>query len=101
MKIRNDNRAMLFDMLIAAGLAVVMLFAILTIGTYINGQISSSLVESFGEATERTALENLTVGTLENISAGFSNTIEVTIVAAIIVVITLPLMAIVAIKKIF
>ena len=101
MKIRNDNRAMLFDMLIAAGLAVVMLFAILTIGTYINGQISSSLVESFGEATTRTALENDTVFTLENISAGFGNTIEVTIVAAIIVVITLPLMAIVAIKKIF
>jgi len=88
-------------MLVAAGMAVIMLFAILTIGTYINGQISSSLVESFGEATGRTALQNRTVGTLENISAGFDNTVEVVVVAAIIVVVTLPLMAVVAIKKIF
>lgn len=92
---------MLFNMLIAAGLAVIMLFCILTIGVYINGQISSSLVESFGEATGRTVLENRTVNTLTNISVGFDNTVEVVVVAAIIVVITLPLMAVVAIKKIF
>ena len=92
---------MLFNMLVAAGLAIIMLFAILTIGTYINGQISSSLVESFGAAASRTALENRTVGTLTNISIGFDNTVEVVVVAAIIVVVTLPLMAVVALKKIF
>ena len=101
MKLRKDQKALMFNMLVAAGLAVIMLFAILNIGTYINGTIASSLVESYGEATSRTALQNETVNTLENITAGYDNTVEIVVVAAIITAITIPLAAVVAIKRLF
>ena len=94
-----DEGALMFNMLVGAGLAVILLFAILNIGTYINGTISSQLVESYGTATSRTTLENSTVSTLENITAGYDRTVEIIVVAAIITAITIPLAAIVAVKK--
>ena len=99
--LKRKDRAILFNMLIAAGFAVVMLFSILTVGTYIVGTLSNELVDTLPAAASRTALQNRTVSTLGNISAGFDNTIEIVVVAAIIVVIVLPLMALVAVKKIF
>ena len=100
-KLNKDQKAIMFNALVGAGLAVIMLFAILNIGTYINGTIASSLVESYGDAGDRTALENRTVDTLENITAGYDNVIEIMVVATIILAITLPLAAVVAIKKLF
>lgn len=98
-KLRHDQRALLFDLLVAAGFAVIMLFAIMNIGTYINGTISSELVDSYGAAATRTTLENRTVNTLGNLSAAYDSNIEIVSVAAIITVITLPLAAVVAAKK--
>ena len=100
-KLNKDQKAIMFNALVGAGLAVIMLFAILNIGTYINGTIASSLIESYGPTTHRTALENNTVDTLENITAGYDNVIEIMVVATIILAITLPLAAVVAIKKLF
>ena len=86
-------------MLPVAGMVVIILFALLNIGTYINGTISSELVESYGTATSRTTLENQTVNTLGNITSGYDNTVEIMVVAALITVITIPLMAVIAIKR--
>ena len=97
--IRKDDNAMLFNLLIGAGMAVVMLFAIFNIGTYINGTISGSLIDSYGTAATRSVNQNRTVSTLENISAGYDDTIDIMIVSAIIMAITLPLAAVVAVKK--
>jgi len=95
--IRKDDNAMLFNLLIGAGMAVVMLFAIFNIGTYINGTISGSLIDSYGASP--TGVKLKTVNTLENISAGYDDTIDIMIVSAIIMAITLPLAAVVAVKK--
>lgn len=100
-KLRPDTQAIIFDMLVGAGFAIIMLFAIMNIGTYINGTISSTLVDSYGVATGRSSMENMTVDTLENITAKYNDTIEIMGVAAIITVITLPLAAVVAVRKLF
>jgi len=47
----------------------------------------------------RTAIENRTYMTLTDLSAGYDNTIDVIIIATIIMAITLPLAAVIAIKK--
>lgn len=99
--IRQDESAMLFNMLIGAGMAIVLLFAIFNIGSYINGTISSALIDSYGAAATRTSQENNTVNTLENISAGYDDVIDIMVIATIIMAITLPLAAVVAVKKLF
>ena len=86
-------------MLPTVAFSVIMLFAIAYIGTYMNGTISSQLVDSYGAAASRTALENQTVNTLGNLTADYDSTLEIVVVAAIITVLTIPLMAIVAIKR--
>jgi len=87
-------------MLPTIAFAVIMLFAIMYIGTYINGTIGSELVDTLpAAATDRSALENRTVNTLENLSLDYESTIDIVVVATIIVVLTIPLMAVVAIKR--
>lgn len=98
--IGEDNRGMI-QMLPTVAFAVIMLFSILYIGTYIVGTISSQLVDSFGTATSRTALENKTVNTLDNLTDDYDSVTEIVTVAAIIVVLTVPLMAVVALKRLF
>jgi len=98
-RFRDDQRGMLFNMLLGAGMVVIILFALLNIGSYINGTISSQLVESYGAASSRTALQNRTVSTLENLTAGYDNVIDIVIISTIIMAITLPLAAVIAIKK--
>ena len=99
--IKKDDQAIIFDMLVGAGFAVIMLFAIMNIGTYINGTIGSTLVDSYGAAATRTTNENMTVNTLTNLSGKYDSTVEMVSVAAIITVITLPLAAVVAVRKLF
>ena len=106
----EDNKGMLAALPTVA-FSVIMLFAISYVGVYMNGTISSQLVESYpsnlpanytgsGEAaTWRTSLENKTVNTLENLTDDFDSTLEIVVVAAIITVLTVPLMAIVAVKR--
>ena len=45
--LRKDQRAMLFNMLIGAGLVIVLLFAILNVGTFINGTIANELINTY------------------------------------------------------
>ena len=99
-ELKDDHRGMI-QMLPTVAFAVIMLFSILYIGTYIVGTISSQLVDSFGVATSRTALENKTVNTLDNLTDDYDSVTEIVTVAAIIVVLTVPLMAVVALKRLF
>ena len=94
----NDDKGMI-QMLPTVAFAVIMLFAIVYIGTYMNGTISSQLVDSYGTATSRTRLENASVNTLINLTGKYDSTLEIVVVAAIITVLTIPLMAVVAIKR--
>lgn len=95
----KDDKSGMIQMLPVVAFAVIMLFAILYIGTYINGTISSQLVDSYGTATARSSLENQTVETLGNLTDDYDNITEIVAIAAIIVVLTVPLMAVVALKR--
>jgi len=97
---KQNQDGLMFDMLITAGITVVIFFALMNIGTFINGQIGSSLVDSY-PATEadRTELENSTIGSLENISADYDSTLDIMTVTAIIMVITLPLAAVIGVRR--
>lgn len=91
MKLWKKENAIVFELLIAAAMAIVIFFALMNIGTYINGTIGDSLAES----TDDTAVEN----TLGNVSEGFGSTIDIMVIAALITVITVPLAAVVAVRR--
>lgn len=91
MKLRKDNQALVFEVLIAAAMAIVIFFALLNIGTYINGTIGDSLAD----ATDDTSIES----TLGNISEGYGSTLDIMVIAALITVITVPLAAVVAVRR--
>jgi hypothetical protein len=95
---KDDNKGMI-QMLPTVAFAVVMLYAIMYIGTYMNGTIGSQLIDSYGTEATRTTFENKSVSTLSNLSADYDSNTEIVSVAAIITVLTIPLMAIVAIKR--
>lgn len=99
--IKQNNNAMLFNLLIGAAMAIIIVFAIANVGTFINGTISDTLIQSYPTATSRTQQQNRTVNTLANISIGYDSTLDMLIVSAIIMAITLPLAAVVAIRKLF
>jgi len=72
----------------------------MNIGTYINGTIGSSLVDSYPTvATDRTSLENSTISSLGNITGNYDQALDIMSVTAIIMVITLPLAAVIGIKR--
>jgi hypothetical protein len=96
----EDESAMI-QTLPTVAFAVIMLFAILYIGTYINGTISSTLVASYGAAGSRTELQNRSINTMTNLTTDYDDVIEIVTVAAIITVLTIPLMAVVAMKRFF
>ena len=96
-----EDESGMIQMLPTVAFSVIMLFAILYIGTYINGTISSTLVASYGAAGSRTALENMSVSTMTNLTTDYDDIIEIVTVAAIIVVLTIPLMAVVALRRFF
>jgi cytochrome c oxidase assembly protein Cox11 len=98
-RLRKNEKALVFELLIAAAMAVVIFFALMNIGAYINSQISTSLTNTFPVAASRTAYQNNTLNQLSNITVGFDSNINIMTVAAVIVVITIPLAAVVAIKK--
>jgi hypothetical protein len=99
LRLRKDQKAIVFELLIAGAMAVVIFFALMNVGAFINGTISDSLTDTYPAAGSRTALQNRSLAQLDNVSAGFDSTINIMVVAAIIVVITIPLAAVVAIKR--
>jgi len=90
-KLLKNNDALVFELLIAAAMAIVILFALLNIGTYINGTIGDSLEES--------STSDDVNATLETISTGYGDTLDIMVIAALVTVITIPLAAVVAVKR--
>jgi hypothetical protein len=99
-RIIEDKKGMI-QMLPTVAFAVVMLFAIMYIGTYINGTIASELVDSYGDPADYTNLQTKSVNTLENLTSSYDSTMDIVVIAAIVTVLTLPLLAIVAVKRLF
>lgn len=91
MKLLKNDKALVFELLISAAMAIVIFFALMNIGTYINGTIGDSLTESSSSDDVN--------ATLETISEGYGDTLDIMVIAAIITVITLPLAAVVAVKR--
>jgi len=109
--VKND-RAMLFQLLIGAAMAVIIFFAILNIGTYINSTIAdqtvTSLDDSFTPDAGGAAIlwHNNTFAhkanlTMRNLSGDYDNVVDSLAIAAVVMAITLPLAAVVAIRKFF
>jgi len=95
----SNDRAMI-QMLPTIAFSVIMLFAIAYIGTYINGTIGSELIDSYPSNTsERSKLQNMTISSIQNLSNSYDSTLDIVVIAAIITVLTIPLMAVVAIKR--
>jgi hypothetical protein len=109
--LRKDNHALLFQMLVGAGMSIIIFFAILNIGTYINSTVSDQALNSLTEiVTEKdggrvsynnTEFAHRTNLTLRNLSGDFDNVIDSLSIAAVVMAITLPLAAVVAIRKFF
>ena len=107
--LRNDDRAMLFQLLVGAAMAVIIFFAIMNIGTYINSTIAETAVNSLGDditGQGSTPFHNNTFAhkanlTLRNLSGDYDNVVDSLAIAAVVMAITLPLAAVVAIRKFF
>jgi len=99
-KFKADDSALMYNMLITAGMSVIIFFALMNIGTYINGTIAGSLIDSYpSTATDRSRLQNMTVNSLENITEDYDDVLDIATTTAIIMVIILPLAAVIAVRK--
>ena len=107
--LRKDDKGLLFELLIGAGMAIIIFFAVMFIGTFINATIDDSLVGALGmqvsgndgvtifyNNTELAARANRT---LVNLSGDFDDVADALAIAAIVMAITLPLAAVVAIRR--
>lgn len=90
-KLLKNKQGLVFELLVTGAMAIVIFFALLNIGSYINGTIGDNLHET----TDDTDTQN----TLINISSGYSSNIDIMVIAAIITVITIPLAAVVAVRR--
>jgi uncharacterized membrane protein SpoIIM required for sporulation len=102
----NENTKA-FSFIIPLTLAIVVGFAILAIGGYVVGEVSSTLEETYGDnyagnatgvgAYWRTANENATVDLLGNITGGFSDVVDIEIVVIIITALSMAIFAVMAV----
>ena len=97
-KFRSDDRAILFQLLVGAAMAIIIFFAIMNIGTFINGTIAQELSDNLGTTT---AFGSRGTNTLVNLSGDYDNVVDSLAIAAVVMAITLPLAAVVAIRKFF
>jgi len=86
-----------FAFIVPMTLAIVVGFAILAIGGYVVGEISSTLEDSFPAAASRSANENSTISLLGNITDGFSDVVDIEIVVIIITALSMAIFAVMAV----
>jgi len=102
--VKND-RAMLFQLLVGAAMAVIIFFAIMNVGTFINSTIAQEIADQNPSA--RTTEDNINrfhhimYNTSRNLSGDYDNVVDSLAIAAVVMAITLPLAAVVAIRKFF
>lgn len=75
-----------------------MLFAMMSVGTYINGSVGQNFIENVDTTTDLGHAANTT---FINLSNDYDDVLDSLTVAALVMAITLPLAAVVAIKKFF
>ena len=84
-----------FAFIVPMTLAIVVGFAILAIGAYVIGEISSTLEDSFGASPS--ANEQDTINLLGNITGGFSDVVDIEIVVIIITALSMAIFAVMAV----
>ena len=72
--------------LIPTVLGVVICFAVLFVGVYVNGEIDQSLTDSYPAAASRTVVQNNTLSTMSNISENFDSGLDIVQVVIIITI---------------
>lgn len=73
-----------FSNLLPAVLAVVITFAIIFVGAFVNGEINQSLEDSFPAAASRSLIQNESLQTLDNISTNWDSSLDIVQVVIII-----------------
>jgi len=86
-----------FTFIVPMTMAIVIGFAMLTVGAYIIGTIGSTLEDSFPAAGERSDLENKTITLIGNVTDGFSSVVDIEIVVIIITALSMAILAIMAV----
>lgn len=72
----------------------------MNIGVFINGTVADNLIKSYPtNVTARTAIQNTSVSNLRNLSSDLGGNTKMISTAYLITIITLPLMAVVMIRK--
>jgi hypothetical protein len=98
--LQGADDAIIFEMLIGAVFAVVIGYAALNIGVFINGTVSNALIATYPAAkASRSSIQNATFDNLVNNSEDLGMNSKMISTAYLITIITLPLMAVVMIKK--
>lgn len=67
-------------------LAIVICFAILFVGIFVNGEINQSLKDTYPSATNRNPIQNMSVNRMDNISTNEDSALDIVQVVIIITV---------------
>ena len=94
-KLWKDNRG--FSFIVPMTLAIVVGFAIMAVGGYVVGEVSSTLEDSFPAAASRSANQNDTISLLGNVTDGFSDVVDIEIVVIIITALAMAIFAVMAV----
>jgi hypothetical protein len=73
-----------FAQLVPMVLAVVITFAVVFIGAYVNGEIDQSLEDAMPTAGSRSILQNNTLSTMDNVSGNWDSSLDIVQVVIII-----------------
>ena len=107
LSLRKDDNAIAFQLLISAGFAIILVFAVINVGTYINSNVAQETADNLnldadgGDNTVKGTLANKAYNTTRNISIDYDNVLDSLTIATVIMAITLPLVAIVMVRKFF
>ena len=88
-------------------MAVVIFFAIMNIGTFVTATIAQEMTDQMdlaadgGDHTATGNLLNSYYNSTRNLSGDYDNVVDSLAIAAVVMAITLPLAAVVAIRKFF
>jgi len=90
------DRNAIWDMIIGAAFAIIFIITALYIGTFIQGTVGGALIANAPSGTLGTKMTN----TLYNLSGYWDTNVGMLNIALVITIITLPLMALVYVRKI-
>ena len=83
-QLKEDNKG--FAQLVPMVMAVILVFAILFVGAFINGAINDELEDTFPAAASRTVEQNNTLNTMSNITGNWDTGIDLMQVTIIITI---------------